>query len=176
MIDETTAGRDSPVRLEASVSENYSGVTYCACGRRATGIDARRDEPSCRRCANLDLSRVPDADTELVTDGGRDQEEYFVVDEDRSAVVAGPFDDDEKAAADANDRSPGHIVATRGALELLETTSRTTIRWENRDTELVTDGAGESHAGPPGVEQDERGEWTAFEMAAERLDEGGSDA
>ncbi|WP_265112240.1 hypothetical protein [Halosolutus halophilus] len=75
------------------------------------------------------------------TDGGADQDdEYYVVDETRSAVVDGPFNAKELAAAAARDRGPEHIVATDGALELLALTSNTTIRWENDDVDLVTDG------------------------------------
>lgn len=70
----------------------------------------------------------------------QDDEEFFVVDEDRGAVVAGPFDDKDAAADDARDRSPSHIVATRGVLKMMEMTSRARIRWENDDVDVVTDG------------------------------------
>jgi protein-arginine kinase activator protein McsA len=81
-------------------------------------------------------------DDDLVTDGGRDQDEteFFVVDEDRGAVVAGPFDVKETAAEKALDRGPSHIVATEAVLEMIEVTSSTTIRWENEDVDVVTDG------------------------------------
>ena len=89
-------------------------------------------------------------DDDLVTDGGRDQDEteFFVVDEDRGAVVAGPFDVKEMAAEKALDRGPRHIVATEAVLEMIEVTSSTTIRWENEDVDVVTDGG-----------QDVRSEW-----------------
>ena len=89
-------------------------------------------------------------DDDLATDGGRDQDDtgFFVVNEDRGAVVAGPFDVKETAAEKALDRGPSHIVATEAVLEMIEVTSSTTIRWENEDVDVVTDGG-----------QDVRSEW-----------------
>lgn len=70
----------------------------------------------------------------IATDGGVDEDdEYYVVDENRAAVVAGPFTSKENAAEEALDRGPDHIVATEGSLELIALTSNTTIRWENDD-------------------------------------------
>ncbi|MDJ1433965.1 hypothetical protein [Halostagnicola sp. A-GB9-2] len=81
----------------------------------------------------------------VATDGGVDQDdEYFVVDESRAAVVAGPFDAKEPAASDARERGPGHIVTTEGSLELIALTSNTSIRWENDDVDIVTDGGREA--------------------------------
>ncbi|WP_218836331.1 nucleoside triphosphate pyrophosphohydrolase family protein [Halorarum salinum] len=70
----------------------------------------------------------------------QDDEEFYVVDEDRGAVVAGPFEEKDEAAADARDRTPSHIVATKGVLDMMQRTSRATIRWENDDVDVVTDG------------------------------------
>lgn len=81
-----------------------------------------------------------DNDHKLATDGGRDVEQFYVVNESRSAVVDGPFTDENDAAEEASERGPEHIVASGGAIELLQMTSNATIRWENDDVDLVTDG------------------------------------
>jgi hypothetical protein len=75
----------------------------------------------------------------VATDGGRDGP-FYVVDEDRGAVVAGPYVTDDEARDDARERGPAHIVTTEGVLELIEATAATTVRWETDDVDLVTDG------------------------------------
>ncbi|OYR76132.1 hypothetical protein DJ71_18570 [Halorubrum sp. E3] len=71
-----------------------------------------------------------------------DERTFYVVDEDRVAVVAGPFDDQDVAADDARERAPGHIVVAKRALDMIEMSSDRTIRWENTedDVDVVTDG------------------------------------
>jgi len=92
----------------------------------------------------------------VATDGGRDQDQYFLVDEARSAVVDGPYTDREAAVAAAAERAGSVTVATRDALDLVEATSDTTIRWETDDVDVVTDGGhipGHQPGGPPPVER-----------------------
>ena len=71
-----------------------------------------------------------------------DETTYYVVDEDRAAVVAGPFDDQDDASDDAGERTPGHIVASKRVLDMIEMSSEQTLRWENTggDVDIVTDG------------------------------------
>lgn len=83
--------------------------------------------------------------------GGQDEEtEWFVVDEDRAAVVDGPYSDKDEALGEAGDREPGHILMTGSALEMMALTSTATIRWETDDDgpDIVTDGMGP--VGPSG--------------------------
>lgn len=88
-----------------------------------------------------------------VPDGGGDVDtEFFVVDEDRSAVVTGPYASKERACEDAHERGPGHIVATRTVLEMVEVASTTTIRWENEEEfDIFPDGGHEQHPYEVGV-------------------------
>lgn len=65
--------------------------------------------------------------------------EYFVVDEARPAVVDGPLPM-ARAKVLANEHGPDHIVAERSAIQLLESASNTTVRWETDDVDVVTDG------------------------------------
>lgn len=81
-----------------------------------------------------------DVQKAVATDGGEDQSQYYVVDEDRAAVVAGPFSNEAAASDDAEDRRPGHIVATERVLDMIEMTSTTTLRWETDEVDVVTDG------------------------------------
>jgi len=80
-----------------------------------------------------------------------DEATYYVVDEDRAAVVAGPFDDQEDASDDASDRTPGHIVASKRVLDMIEMSSEQTLRWENTedDVDIVTDGGVVQETGRP---------------------------
>jgi hypothetical protein len=65
--------------------------------------------------------------------------EYYVVDEARPAVVDGPLPM-ARAKTLANEFGPGHIVAKRSAIELLEAAGNTTVRWKTDDVDVVTDG------------------------------------
>jgi hypothetical protein len=110
----------------------------------------------CEQCGTLergDLETVGDAAddhetfhevriSKVVTDGGRPHTdtEYYVLDEDRTAVIEGPFQSKRRASAEAEACGPNHIVATETALELIELTSDRTLRWENEDIDLLTDG------------------------------------
>lgn len=79
--------------------------------------------------------------TPVATDGGQDTATYYLVDEARSAVVDGPFTTQTAAADAAEDYDEYLVVATKRALDLVETTEDTTIRWEHTDdADLVTDG------------------------------------
>jgi hypothetical protein len=65
---------------------------------------------------------------------------YYVVDEARPAVVDGPLPM-ARAKVLANEYGPDHIVAERSAIQLLESASNTTVRWEtDEDVDVVTDG------------------------------------
>jgi len=74
------------------------------------------------RCDGCGRDLVDDED--VATDGGiplaggQDDTEYYVVDEDRATVVAGPFDSGRGARADAKERAPGHIVTTGRVLKM----------------------------------------------------------
>ena len=110
----------------------------------------------CEQCGTIergDLETVGDAADDhetfhdvrisrVVTDGGRPRAEtdYYVLDEDRTAVIEGPFQSKRRASAEAEACGPNHIVATETALELIELTSDQTLRWENEDIDLLTDG------------------------------------
>jgi hypothetical protein len=110
----------------------------------------------CEQCGTIergDLETVGDAADDhetfhevrisrVVTDGGRPHTdtEYYVLDEDRTAVIEGPFQSKRRASAEAEACGPNHIVATETALELIELTSDRTLRWENEDIDLLTDG------------------------------------
>ena len=110
----------------------------------------------CEQCGTIergDLETVGDAADDhetfhevrisrVVTDGGRPHRdtEYYVLDEDRTAVIEGPFQSKRRASAEAEACGPNHIVATDTALELIELTSDRTLRWENEDIDLITDG------------------------------------
>jgi len=95
-----------------------------------------------KRANGIEEEQTTLGDTEIMTDGGCDQDdtEFYVIDEDRSAVVGGPFQSKERASDEASEQGPSHIVATEGVLEMIELTSSTTIRWENDDVDVVTDG------------------------------------
>lgn len=101
-------------------------------GDRETVGDAAEDHD---RFHDVRISRI-------VTDGGRPRDEsaYYVLDEDRTAVIDGPFQSKQRASAEARDCGPNHVVVTEDVLELIELTSETTIRWENEDIDLLTDG------------------------------------
>lgn len=93
-----------------------------------------------KRANGIEEEQATLGDSELMTDGGHEDEEYYVLDEDRSAVVAGPFQSKERASEEATDRGPGHVVATDRVIEMVELTSTATIRWENEDVDVLTDG------------------------------------
>lgn len=63
---------------------------------------------------------------------------FYVVDEDRVAVVAGPFESHTDAREATS--SPSHIVAAARVLDLLEMQSTRPLRWETGDVHVVTDG------------------------------------
>jgi len=104
----------------------------------------RTQAPECCPVCGGKIRRSLHADSrsskEVRTDGGREETQYYVVDEDRAAVVAGPFDDQADASDDADDRPLGHIVATERVLDMIETASSTTLRWETDEVDIVTDG------------------------------------
>jgi hypothetical protein len=155
---------DTEVRIEYEIgSENpwekaaeTDGVTD-ATVKDVAWVDCDRchghgrvEDPICdlRRAMNGREHPCPDCSASgkvprvVETDGGRDQDDtgFFVVNEDRGAVVAGLFHSKEGAAEDARDRGPSHIVATEAVLEMIALTSSTTIRWKNDDVDVVTDG------------------------------------
>ena len=135
----------------------------------------------CEQCGTLergDLETVGDAADDhetfnevrisrVVTDGGRPHTdtEYYVFDEDRTAVIKGPFQSKRRASTEAEASGPNHIVATETALELIELTSDRTLRWENEDIDLLTDGGyvpergSETDSGIPVLESAEC-DWT----------------
>jgi hypothetical protein len=129
----------------------------------------------CEQCGTIergDLETVGDAADDhetfhevrisrVVTDGGRPHTdtEYYVFDEDRTAVIEGPFQSKRRASAEAEACGPNHIVATETGLELIELTSDRTLRWENEDIDLLTDGGyvpergSETDSGSPSSDQ-----------------------
>jgi hypothetical protein len=76
----------------------------------------------------------------FATDGGVTEEEFFVVDEQRAAVTAGPFESQEEAAEEAS--HPDEVIATRGVLDMMAASAGKTLRWENDDdgVDVLTDG------------------------------------
>lgn len=68
-----------------------------------------------------------------------EEREWFVVDETRNVVHAGPFATVE-AAKEAAD-GPSDLVATHRVLEMVELVSSTTLRWDLDDeADVVTGG------------------------------------
>ena len=97
-------------------------------------VYSREDHDECPHCSNAGLD-------EFATDGGRarDDETFYLVDEQRTTVTAGPFDSAD--AARAASTSPAEIVATGTVLDMVRLSSATTLRWETDDEpDLVTDG------------------------------------
>ena len=88
--------------------------------------------------------------------------EYFVVDEARPAVIAGPLSM-ARAKSLANEHGPDHIAVSRDAIQLLESAGDTTVRWEtDEDVDVVTDGG-------------RRGDWRRRDVDAARSDAGVGD-
>lgn len=127
-------------------------MPQCACGAPI------QSGSQCRDCRLAEKYEADDPD-DLVTDGGRDDEQYYVVDETKPAVVAGPFDERDRASAAALEHGPNHVVATGGALDRFREQSRAPLRWETDDErpDLVTDGG---HAQPSRYPHDEPCDWT----------------
>jgi len=77
-----------------------------------------------------------------MTDGVVDQllDAFYVIDERRTVVVAGPFDDEAPAREAAGARDSSHIIILGSSLMMLQE-SGIGIRWEiGDDPDLVTDG------------------------------------
>lgn len=76
------------------------------------------------------------------TDGGGriDPDAFYVIDERRTAVVAGPFDDETPAREAAGGRDSSHIIILGSSLMMLQD-SGVGIRWEVGDgPDVICDG------------------------------------
>lgn len=78
----------------------------------------------------------------VITDGGRrlQEDKYYILDERRTAVVGGPFDDEAPAREAAADHDSSHIIILGSSLRVIQS-SGMGIRWELGDgPDLITDG------------------------------------
>jgi len=92
----TSVGHAPHARQEASPAKRSDA--RCACGARAAGYDARREEPACRVCAALRADGGPDTEAtaepqapagELVTDGGTKWSDLSAFQRDILEAIAG---------------------------------------------------------------------------------------
>jgi len=108
----------------------------CECGGHGITESTIEHAPTCEYEPTEPAPR-------LVPDGGH---EFYVVDEDRRRIVAGPFANREAAQADGWARQPAHIVVSERALRLARQDGP--IRDETGDVDVVTDGGGRTLTGP----------------------------
>jgi transposase-like protein len=162
LVDEVDA-ETLEQRRHAHSTTDPSEMKRCpACGsvkiRPKTGGPSGARKPGDYRCDgcgdHFDEPRQADETADAVTDGGHppghspnpaaadrsSAAEYYVVDEARPAVVDGPLPM-ARAKSLANEHGPDHVVASRDAIQLLETAGNTTVRWKtDEDVDVVTDG------------------------------------
>jgi len=80
-----------------------------------------------------------DEERELVTDGGEDDEVWYVIDESRGAVVDGPHHERHTAETKAAGHTGPALVATESVIDMMRAQG-VTIRWEVDDVDVLTDG------------------------------------